>query len=156
MKSQQSSEESSKDKIVDSHRVKHKEHEPPRQASILSWSPHNVSQYVGGLTHEFGAHAAEYAQIFEAEKVNGLAFVNLNNSDLKDLGLSLGHRKVLLHKISTLRPGQSLGQSVTLPDHGPDHSPDMVSGEVSEILQDFSECVVCLNAGKRPEICFFY
>lgn len=44
-----------------------------------------------------------YAELFDANDIDRRALVHLNDDDLKELGLSLGHRRIMLAAIATLR-----------------------------------------------------
>ena len=56
-----------------------------------------MANYVGGLTEDLGERASEYSGGLKREEINGKAFVELSNDDLKELGVDkMGHRKVLL------------------------------------------------------------
>ena len=67
-----------------------------------SWSPQDVADYIRGLTGDFGDKAGEYAENMAKEDINGKAFLNLTADELKELGLSMGHRKLLLQRAALL------------------------------------------------------
>jgi len=81
-------------------------------AAVLGWSAEDVANYVGGLTEDLGERASEYSDGLKREEINGKAFVELSNDDLKELGVDkMGHRKVLLSKIALLKAAVSSGGS---------------------------------------------
>ena len=55
------------------------------------------------LAGEFGAKASAYAAAMRAEDVSGRVLVGLSEADLRELGLSLGHRKAFLDHLARLR-----------------------------------------------------
>ena len=76
---------------------------PSTVASVFEWSIQDVATYVSGMVEEFGERASRYAEEFAKEDISGKEFVHLRQDELKDLGLSMGHRKKLLSKIEMLR-----------------------------------------------------
>lgn len=81
---------------------------------VKAWCVQDVQRFVKGLTREFGDKAAVYAAALAANDVNGEALLLLSEEDLKELGLSLGHRKLLFARVSTFREGFSGGEVITI------------------------------------------
>ena len=75
----------------------------PTGGRVKAWCVQDVQRFVNGLTREFGDKAAVYAAALAANDVNGEALLLLSEEDLKELGLSLGHRKLLFARVSTFR-----------------------------------------------------
>ena len=73
------------------------------------WSVVEVARFVGGLTADFGGKAAVYAENLQKEDVNGEVLLGLANDDLKELGLTLGHRKLMLAHIARLQTETASG-----------------------------------------------
>jgi hypothetical protein len=72
--------------------------------SVEEWSLVQVGEFVSGLTADFGAKAGVYAEAMVREDVNGRVLLALDDAGMKDLGLSLGHRKLLAQRIARLAP----------------------------------------------------
>ena len=70
---------------------------------VREWSPRRVGSFVEGLAEEFGAKASLYAEAMRAQDVSGRVLVGLSEADLRELGLSLGHRKAMLDRLARLR-----------------------------------------------------
>jgi hypothetical protein len=70
---------------------------------VETWSASDVSAFVTGLTEAFGSKASEDAAAMRREHVNGEALVQLSDGDLREVGLSLGHRKILLARLAALK-----------------------------------------------------
>ncbi len=63
----------------------------------------------------------QYAEIFRSNDIDFRALVYLNDSDLKELGVSLGHRRILLAEIATLQKEPSrLSPKVKSAEHAVD------------------------------------
>ena len=75
----------------------------PLPKRLEDWSTHNVSECVRGLTDDFGGKAEEYAEVMKSEHVSGKVLLVLKEEDLRDLGFSLGHRKLLIAHVDRLR-----------------------------------------------------
>ena len=58
---------------------------------------------------------SEYAEAFEAEKINLEALVELEDADLKEMGLPIGPRKLVLKAIRELEPERSEGGETRTP-----------------------------------------
>jgi len=78
------------------------EDQPDQALRPLLWPPHEVAQYVLGL-REFGERAREYADVMIREEINGQTFLDLSDTDLRELKVPMGHRKVLLSRIDLLK-----------------------------------------------------
>ena len=78
---------------------------PPAAADacVSEWSPRRVGSFMEALAGEFGAKASAYAAAMRAEDVSGRVLVGLSEADLRELGLSLGHRKAFLDHLARLR-----------------------------------------------------
>jgi hypothetical protein len=61
---------------------------------------------------DFGERAGEYADIIAREDISGKAFMVLNGDDLKELGFSMGHRKLLIAHIATLKDTASAAELI--------------------------------------------
>jgi GTP-binding protein EngB required for normal cell division len=72
--------------------------------SVEEWSLVQVGEFVSSLTADFGAKAGVYAEAMVREDVNGRVLLALDDAGMKDLGLSLGHRKLLAQRIARLAP----------------------------------------------------
>jgi len=72
--------------------------------SVEEWSLVQVGEFVSGLTADFGAKAGVYAEAMVREDVNGRVLLTLDDAGMKDLGLSLGHCKLLAQRIARLAP----------------------------------------------------
>jgi small GTP-binding protein len=72
--------------------------------TVEEWSLVQVGEFVSGLTADFGAKAGVYAEAMVREDVNGRVLLTLDDAGMKDLGLSLGHRKLLAQRIARLAP----------------------------------------------------
>ena len=70
--------------------------------SVWTWSLQDVAEYVQGL-QDFGERAGEYAEMMVREEINGQTFSELNDYDLKEMKLPIGHRKLLLSRIALLK-----------------------------------------------------
>ena len=71
-----------------------------KSKSVRLWSAHDVSRYVQSLQRDFGEKASMYADTMVREDISGSVLLKLEDKDLKELGFSLGHRKVMLLHIS--------------------------------------------------------
>jgi hypothetical protein len=71
-----------------------------KSQSVRLWSSHDVSRYVQSLQRDFGEKASMYADTMVREDISGSVLLKLEDKDLKELGLSLGHRKLMLSHIS--------------------------------------------------------
>ena len=71
-----------------------------KSKSVQLWSAHDVSRYVQSLQRDFGEKASMYADTMVREDISGSVLLKLEDKDLKELGFSLGHRKVMLLHIS--------------------------------------------------------
>jgi len=67
---------------------------------VQLWSAHDVSRYVQNLQRDFGEKASMYADTMVREDISGRVLLKLEDKDLKELGFSLGHRKLMLSHIS--------------------------------------------------------
>ena len=72
-----------------------------KSKSVQLWSAHDVSRYVQSLQRDFGEKASMYADTMVREDISGSVLLKLEDKDLKELGFSLGHRKVMLLHISS-------------------------------------------------------
>ena len=70
---------------------------------VESWTCDDVMGHVRGLTEEFGDHSRIYAQKMKDEHIDGKVLLELSETDLKELGFSLGHRKKFLARIEGFR-----------------------------------------------------
>ncbi len=87
-----------------------------QQPPVERWSSVQVAEYIKtffvdqGLSYQdpdLQSHAEEHAKKFKDEHISGWVFIELNEGDLQNLGFSMGHRKLLLKAINTLREGMS-------------------------------------------------
>src|SRR6516225_3864870 len=63
---------------------------------------------------------SEYAQRFAENGISAAALPHLTDQDLKDIGVLLGHRRIILAAIGELgAPSPPIGQTVTAPDVHP-------------------------------------
>jgi len=67
-----------------------------------SWSVADVQEFVESLRTTFGAKCNSYKLAFQREDIDGRAMLALQDEDLKELGLSLGHRKVFGTELAKL------------------------------------------------------
>ena len=67
------------------------------------WTVGQVSLFVEGLRKTFGEKADIYVKAFAREDIDGVTLLKLTKDELQELGLSLGHRKLLLDEISQLQ-----------------------------------------------------
>ena len=74
---------------------------------VMDWNVHDVRAFVEGLTSMFGEMRTVYAEKMLIEDVDGHVLLDLTLDDLKDLGLSLGHRKKFLEHILLLKHAQA-------------------------------------------------
>jgi hypothetical protein len=77
-----------------------------------TWTPQEVAENVRRMGDDFGSRAGEYADIIAREDINGKAFMVLNVDDLKELGFSMGHRKLLIAHIATLKDNASAAELI--------------------------------------------
>jgi hypothetical protein len=71
-----------------------------KSKSVQLWSAHDVSRYVQSLQRDFGEKTSMYAYTMVREDISGSVLLKLEEKDLKELGFSLGHRKLMLSHIS--------------------------------------------------------
>ena len=76
---------------------------PRLPGKLEDWSAQTVSDFVRGLTEDLGDKTEEYANVMKQEHVSGRVLLGLREEDLKELGFSLGHRKLLLAQVARLR-----------------------------------------------------
>ncbi|MCG8689736.1 MAG: AAA family ATPase [Minwuiales bacterium] len=62
-----------------------------------------ASDEIAGWLEELGL--GQYAELFAANDIDLRALTYLSDDDLKELGVSLGHRRLMLGAIGTLKPG---------------------------------------------------
>ena len=84
-------------------RQHHAMQEDLSDTSVLEWTSRDVARYVGGLKALFGLRANEYANAMVVEDIDGPMLCDLKETELKELGLTMGHRKKLLARIADLR-----------------------------------------------------
>lgn len=77
-----------------------------------TWTPQEVAENVRRMGDDFGERAGEYADIIAREDISGKAFMVLNGDDLKELGFSMGHRKLLIAHIATLKDTASAAELI--------------------------------------------
>jgi len=76
---------------------------PPAASSKAdAWNVQDVQEFVESLRSRFGAKCNSYKLTFQNEDIDGRALLALKEEDLKELGLSLGHRKVLCLELAKL------------------------------------------------------
>ena len=68
-----------------------------------SWTVHDVGQFLERLRKSFGEKTDSYIQAFAREDIDGKTLVKLTKEELQELGLSLGHRKLLLDEIDKMQ-----------------------------------------------------
>ncbi len=71
--------------------------------SAESWSIEQVGQFLGGLRSVFGDKTDSYVKAFAREDIDGKTLLALTKDELQELGLSLGHRKMILDEIDKLK-----------------------------------------------------
>ncbi len=69
--------------------------------------------FVRGMSQEFGDQASVYAAEMKAEAINGEAMLLLTEENLKELGMKMGHRKVLQRRIQWLQSPPAAAASAT-------------------------------------------
>ena len=72
---------------------------------LEEWTKEQVGQFVSSLTAEadFGDKASQYAETMVRQDVSGVVLMGLTETELKEeLGMSLGHRKILKEHIALL------------------------------------------------------
>ena len=77
--------------------------------SARNWSSQNVAEYLQGLEEDFGERASEYSNVMMSEDINGKTLLELNDSDLRELKFTMGHRKLLLSRIALLEDEANFG-----------------------------------------------
>jgi hypothetical protein len=76
-----------------------------QQLPVKKWSSVQVAEYIKAFAYQdpdLQSHAEEHAKKFKDEDISGRVVIELNENDLKDLGFSMGHRKLLLKAIKAL------------------------------------------------------
>lgn len=71
--------------------------------NVLKWEKEAVAMYVGQMKAEFGEEASKYASNFVEDYIDGRALLNLSDENLKELGLPMGHRMLMLEKIANIK-----------------------------------------------------
>jgi hypothetical protein len=78
--------------------------ENPRPSeSAESWSIEQVGQFLLGLRTVLGDKTDSYVKAFAREDIDGKTLIALTKDELQELGLSLGHRKLMLDEIDKLK-----------------------------------------------------
>jgi len=70
--------------------------------NVKKWTTQDVTKFVQGLTGIFGDKALVYGKTMLQEDISGEVLVVLQEQDLKNLGFSLGHRKIFMTNITPL------------------------------------------------------
>ena len=70
--------------------------------NVKKWTTQYVAKFVQGLTGIFGDQALVYVKTMLQEDISGEVLVVLQEQDLKNLGFSLGHRKLFMTNITPL------------------------------------------------------
>jgi hypothetical protein len=78
-----------------------------QEDTLREWSTDQVATHVTELTSLFGAKAREHADVFKREEIDGQALMELEDGDLQELGLPVGHRKKFIAYIKALRTSKA-------------------------------------------------
>ena len=70
--------------------------------SVKGWTVEDVCTFVQGLRQEFGDQASVYAAAMKKHKIKGGGLQRLTAAHLEELGVSSGHRELLLARIQHL------------------------------------------------------
>ena len=76
-----------------------------QQLPVEKWSSVQVAEYIKAFAYQdpdLQSNAEEIAKKFKDEDISGRVLMELTEQDLKDLGFSMGHRKLLLKAIKAL------------------------------------------------------
>mmetsp|Transcript_1540 Transcript_1540/g.2040 ORF Transcript_1540/g.2040 Transcript_1540/m.2040 type:complete len:402 (+) Transcript_1540:75-1280(+) len=93
---------------------------------VSEWSVADVTTWL--LSHDLD----EYCSSFQKEEIDGLALLSLTESDFKELGVKIGHRKKIFRSLVEL----SLTNTTTTKHiHTPRDIPDVI--EIQDDLLDF-------------------
>jgi hypothetical protein len=68
-------------------------------ADAEGWTVQQVGQFLEGHRKSFGEKTDSYVTAFAREDIDGKTLFKLTKEELQELGLSLGHRKLLLDEI---------------------------------------------------------